>query len=279
MPTLNQIATRLETGEASRALVDQCLERIKDAAGEGPRTFLKVYGEDARMAADAYDALRRHGAAPSLFAGIPVSVKDLFDVAGDVTTAGSIALRHAPPATRDATAIARLRAAGFIPVGSTNMTEFAFSGLGINPHYGTPLSPHDRMSARLPGGSPPVAAVSICDGMALGALGTDTGGSCRIPAAFCGIVGFKPTASRVPLTGAYPLSASLDSIGPLAKSVTCCAELDAILAAQCPPQMPGADLTANDLRLAVLTNYVTDDLDQAVAASFERALRALKGAG
>src|SRR5712671_2899758 len=160
MPTLKQIAMRLETAEASRALVDQCLERIKDAAGEGPRTFLKVYGEDARMAADAYDALRRHGAAPSLFAGIPVSVKDLFDVAGDVTTAGSIALRHAPPATRDATAIARLRAAGFIPIGRTNMTEFAFSGLGINPHYGTPLNPHDRAAARIPGGSSSGAAVS-----------------------------------------------------------------------------------------------------------------------
>ena len=117
MPTLNQIATRLETGEASRALVDQCLERIKDAAGEGARTFLKVYGEDARMAADAYDTLRRRGATPSLFAGIPISIKDLFDVAGDVTTAGSVALRHAPPATRDATAIARLRAAGFVPIG------------------------------------------------------------------------------------------------------------------------------------------------------------------
>src|SRR3979411_3491134 len=116
MPTLNQIATRLETGEASRALVDQCLERIKDAAGEGPRTFLKVYGEDARMAADAYDALRRHGAAPSLFAGIPISVKDLFDVAGDVTTAGSIALRHAPPATRDATPNAAPRGARVPPV-------------------------------------------------------------------------------------------------------------------------------------------------------------------
>src|SRR3981189_704581 len=112
MPTLNQLATRLETGEASRALVDQCLERIKDAAGEGPRTFLKVYGENARMAADAYDALRRHRAAPSLFAGIPISVKDLFDVAGDVTTAGSLALRHTPPATRAATASARPRAAG-----------------------------------------------------------------------------------------------------------------------------------------------------------------------
>src|SRR5882757_8071608 len=264
MPTLKQIAMRLETGEASRALVDQCLERIKDAAGEGPRTFLKVYGEDARMAADAYDALRRHGAAPSLFAGIPVSVKDLFDVAGDVTTAGSIALRHAPPATRDATAIARLRAAGFIPIGRTNMTEFAFSGLGINPHYDTPRNPYDRKTGRIPGGSSSGAAVSVSDGMAMAALGTDTGGSCRIPAAMCGIVGFKPTASRVPTAGTYPLSPSLDSIGPLANSVACCAALDAVLASH--TSTPAAELAVSDLRLGVLTSYVTDGLDQAVAA-------------
>ena len=277
MPTLNQIATRLETGEASRALVDQCLERIKDAAGEGPRTFLKVYGEDARMAADAYDALRRHGAAPSLFAGIPVSVKDLFDVAGDVTTAGSIALRHAPPATRDATAIARLRAAGFIPIGRTNMTEFAFSGLGINPHYDTPRNPYDRKTGRIPGGSSSGAAVSVTDGMAMAALGTDTGGSCRIPAALCGIVGFKPTATRVPTAGTMPLSQTLDSIGPLAPTVACCAVLDAVLAGQAPGELEAFPL--DGLRLAVPQTLVLDGLDRDVGRAFAAALSALSGAG
>ena len=277
MPTLKQIAMRLETGEASRALVDQCLERIKDAAGEGPRTFLKVYGEDARMAADAYDALRRHGAAPSLFAGIPVSVKDLFDVAGDVTTAGSIALRHAPPATRDATAIARLRAAGFIPIGRTNMTEFAFSGLGINPHYDTPRNPYDRKTGRIPGGSSSGAAVSITDGMAMAALGTDTGGSCRIPAALCGIVGFKPTATRVPTAGTMPLSQTLDSIGPLAPTVACCAVLDAVLAGQAPDELEAFPL--DGLRLAVPQTLVLDGLDRDVGRAFAAALSALSGAG
>src|SRR5712672_2988553 len=270
MPTLKQIAMRLETAETSRALVDQCLERIKDAAGEGPRTFLKVYGEDARMAADAYDALRRHGAAPSLFAGIPISVKDLFDVAGDVTTAGSIALRHAPPATRDATAITRLRAAGFIPIGRTNMTEFAFSGLGINPHYDTPRNPYDRKAGRIPGGSSSGAAVSVTDGMALGALGTDTGGSCRIPAALCGIVGFKPTAHRVPTQGAFPLSTSLDSIGPLAATVECCAVLDAVLAGA--PRVDLSPLPLDGLRIAVPQTMVLDNLEPAVARAFEAAL-------
>jgi aspartyl-tRNA(Asn)/glutamyl-tRNA(Gln) amidotransferase subunit A len=242
-----------------------------------------VYGEQALATAQFYDRLRQQGARLGRHAGIPVSVKDLFDVAGDTTLAGSTVLKGAAAADQDATAVARLKAAGFIVIGRTNMTEFAFSGLGINPHYGTPLNPWDRVTGRIPGGSSSGAAVSITDAMAFGALGTDTGGSCRIPAAMCGIVGFKPTASRVPLTGTYPLSVSLDSIGPLANSVACCTALDAILAARTPAgspaETPTADITAGDLRLAVLTNYVTDGLDKAVAAGFERALRALQGAG
>jgi aspartyl-tRNA(Asn)/glutamyl-tRNA(Gln) amidotransferase subunit A len=282
--TLAQLADDLAALRvSSRDLVTDCLARIASVTGEGSRTFLKIYGEQALATADFYDRMRQQGARLSRYAGIPVSVKDLFDVAGDTTLAGSIVLKGAAAAAQDATAVARLRAAGLIVIGRTNMTEFAFSGLGINPHYGTPLNPWDRTTGRIPGGSSSGAAVSITDAMAFGALGTDTGGSCRIPAAMCGIVGFKPTASRVPLTGAYPLSASLDSIGPLANSVNCCAVLDAIIAGQSPfensSQAPRTDLTASDLRLAVLTNYVTDDLDEAVTASFERALRALKEAG
>jgi aspartyl-tRNA(Asn)/glutamyl-tRNA(Gln) amidotransferase subunit A len=282
--TLAQSAIDLATLRiSSRELVTDCLARISSVTGEGSRTFLKVYAEQALATADLYDRMRQQGARPGRYAGIPVSVKDLFDVAGDTTLAGSTVLKGTAAADQDATAVARLKAAGFIVIGRTNMTEFAFSGLGINPHYGTPLNPWDRATGRIPGGSSSGAAVSITDAMAFGALGTDTGGSCRIPAAMCGIVGFKPTARRIPLTGTYPLSASLDSIGPLANSVSCCAALDAILAAQSsvgsPSQAAGADLTANDLRLAVLTNFVTDDLDKGVAGSFERALRALKDAG
>jgi aspartyl-tRNA(Asn)/glutamyl-tRNA(Gln) amidotransferase subunit A len=213
MRSLAQVTADLARGSKSRGLVEECLAQIADQSGEGRRVFLKVYPEDALAAADFYDRVRPRGAAPSLLAGIPVSIKDLFDVAGDVTTAGSIALKNAKAATRDAPAVARLRAAGFIPIGRTNMTEFAFSGLGINPHYGTPLNAYDRGAGRIPGGSSSGAVVSITDGMAFGALGTDTGGSCRIPAALCGIVGFKPTAHRVPTAGAFPLSTSLDSIG------------------------------------------------------------------
>jgi aspartyl-tRNA(Asn)/glutamyl-tRNA(Gln) amidotransferase subunit A len=277
MQTLAQLEAELADGGSSRGLVEQCLARIADRAGEGGRVFLKVHGDDALAAADFYDRLRAHGATPSPFAGIPISLKDLFDVAGDVTTAGSRVLRDARAATRDAPCVARLRAAGFIPIGRTNMTEFAFSGLGINPHYGTPLNPYDRGAGRIPGGSSSGAAVSVTDAMAYGALGTDTGGSCRIPAALCGIVGFKPTARRVPTAGAFPLSTSLDSVGPLAATVACCAVLDAVLASE-----PMAELAAfplSGLRLAVPQTTVLDGMEPAVARAFEAALAALRKAG
>jgi aspartyl-tRNA(Asn)/glutamyl-tRNA(Gln) amidotransferase subunit A len=277
MRTLNQIAARLEAGEPGTALIDQCLGRIKDATGEGGRTFLRVYGEAARTTAEAYDALRRRGATPSAFAGIPISIKDLFDVAGDITTAGSVALRQAPAAARDATAVARLRSAGFIPIGRTNMTEFAFSGLGINPHYDTPRNPYDRKAGRIPGGSSSGAAVSVSDGMAMAGLGTDTGGSCRIPAALCGIVGFKPTASRIPTDGTMPLSQTLDSVGTLAPTVACCALLDAVLAGETPSALAAWPL--DGLRLAVPQTLVLDGLDADVGRAFAAALTALSGAG
>jgi aspartyl-tRNA(Asn)/glutamyl-tRNA(Gln) amidotransferase subunit A len=277
MQTLAQLAADLGSGGSSRALVEQCLARISDRAGEGERVFLKVHDADALAAADFYDRLRARGAAPSAFAGIPVSIKDLFDLMGDVTTAGSRALKDAEPAACDAPCVARLRAAGFIPIGRTNMTEFAFSGLGINPHYGTPLNPYDRRAGRIPGGSSSGAAVSVTDAMAFGALGTDTGGSCRIPAALCGIVGFKPTARRVPTAGAFPLSTSLDSVGPLAATAACCAALDAVLAGEPPGGLPPFPIAG--LRMAVPQTMVLDGLEPAVARAFEAALDVLRKAG
>jgi aspartyl-tRNA(Asn)/glutamyl-tRNA(Gln) amidotransferase subunit A len=278
MSSIAKTAGALAAGAKSRALVEECLARIEDPAGEGKRVFLKVHAEAARAAADFYDHLRGRGAAPSPFAGIPVSIKDLFDIAGDVTTAGSTALRDAAPAREDAPSVARLRAAGFIPIGRSNMTEFAFSGLGINPHYHTPSSPYGRKAApRIPGGSSSGAAVSVTEGMALGGLGTDTGGSCRIPAALCGIVGYKPTAYRVPTKGAFPLSTSLDSIGPLAATVECCAILDAVLAGEPVTQL--AEFPLAGLRMAVPQTMVLDNLEPAVARAFDAALAALRKAG
>jgi aspartyl-tRNA(Asn)/glutamyl-tRNA(Gln) amidotransferase subunit A len=211
----------------------------------------------------------------SALEGVPVSVKDLFDVAGQVTTAGSIALKDAPPAQADAPVVARLRAAGAVILGRTNMTEFAFSGLGLNPHYGTPGNPFDR--ARIPGGSSSGAAVSLADGMAAMGLGTDTGGSVRIPSAFCGLVGLKPTQARVPLAGCVPLSTSLDSIGPLARTVACCAATDAILAGE--PAEPLPDMPVEGLRLLAPTNVLREEMDATVAGALDRALRRLADAG
>src|SRR5262245_53049844 len=277
MQSIAQAAAELAAGAKSRALVEACLARIDDAAGEGKRAFLKVHAEAALAAADYYDRLRARGASPSPFAGIPISIKDLFDIAGDVTTAGSTALRDAAAAARDAPSVARLRAMGFIPIGRTNMTEFAFSGLGINQHYGTPSNPYDRKAARIPGGSSSGAAVSVTDGMAFCGLGTDTGGSCRIPAALCGIVGFKPTARRVPTQGAFPLSTSLDSIGPLAATVACCAVVDAALAGE--PSFELAPFPLESVRIAVPQTMVLDGLTPEVARAFEAALAGLHKAG
>ena len=261
----------------SRDLVERCLARATDPAGEGARVFIQLDAAKARAAADAMDALRKASAAPSPVAGIPIAIKDLADIQGHVTRAGSTALADTPPAGADAPVVARLRAAGLILLGRLNMTEFAYSGMGINPHYGTPLSPWDRASKRVPGGSSSGSGVAVADGMAYGALGTDTGGSCRIPAAFNGVVGYKPTARRVPTSGVVPLSTTLDSIGPLARTVACCATLDAIMAGE--PPRPLAPRALAGARLFVPENIALDGLEAPVAADFDAALAALSAAG
>ena len=278
VPTLAELAADLETGRTSaRKIVDSCLERIADASGEGQRTFIHVDAEAAIEAAEAMDRLREIKAAPSPFAGIPVSIKDLFDIRGQVTRAGSRALEDSAPAEADALVVARLRRAGFVVIGRTNMTEFAYSGIGINPHYGTPKSVWRRDVGHVPGGSSSGAAVSVADRMAHGALGTDTGGSCRIPAAYNGIVGFKPTQRRVPLAGGVPLSSTLDSFGPLARTVGCCAVLDAVLAGE--PIVPLQPRPIRGMRLAVPTTVALDELEDDVARTFERALETLSRQG
>lgn len=278
--TLTEAATDLAAGRTtSRALVEQALARIAEPGGEGARAFVEVQAEAARAAAEAMDALRRANRAPSPWAGVPISVKDLYDQAGSVTRAGSVLHEHDAPAERTAPSVQRLERAGFVVIGRTNMVEFAFSGLGVNPHHGTPASPWDRANHRLPGGSSSGAAVAVADGMGLVGLGSDTGGSCRVPAALCGIVGLKPTARRVPLEGTYPLSHSLDSLGPLANSVACCAITDAIMAGEERPAAPVAPPLAG-LRFGVpRCTYLTDGLDATVAARFAAALDALSQAG
>ncbi|MDB5650312.1 MAG: Amidase [Hyphomicrobiales bacterium] len=277
-PTLENIADALASGSTTSVkLVEDCLTRIDDATGEGATTFLVVARESALEAARGIDALRKAGAAPSRFAGIPVSIKDLFDIEGDVTRAGSRVLDEVAPALHDAIAVTRLKHAGFVVMGRTNMTEFAFSGVGINPHYGTPRNIWQRERGRVPGGSSSGAAIALTDGMAHVSLGTDTGGSCRIPAAFNGLVGYKPTARRVPLAGAFSLSTTLDSIGPIGRTVACCAAVDAVLAGLEPATL--VPRSPRGLRIAVPLAYVLEDLDIDVARNFKAALARLSEAG
>ncbi|WP_373502736.1 amidase [Aestuariivirga sp.] len=278
MATLDQLATQLAEGTVtSRSLVEQSLSAIADPSGEGARALISVDAEGARAAADLADHRRKAGRSVSPLEGIPFSSKDIFDLAGEVTTAGSVVLKGAAPATADAVAIARLKSVGMIVIGRTNMTEFAYSGVGLNPHYGTPRSPYDRATGRIPGGSSSGAGVSVSDGMVSLAIGTDTGGSCRIPASYCGVVGYKSSHGRVPLTGTYPLSSSFDSIGPLATSVACCATADALMAGDWDGKVPERPLRG--LRLAVLKDFVLDGLEAPVASAFDAALMALSSGG
>jgi len=275
---MNELQQALAEGRTtSLALTEEALSRATDPAGEGARVFTRLYPDAARAAAQASDLLREAGPARSPIDGLPISIKDLFDVAGEVTMAGSVARAGEPAAVEDAVVVKRLRTAGAVIVGRTNMTEFAYSGLGLNPHYDVPRNPWDRETGRIPGGSSSGAAVSVTDGMAVAGIGSDTGGSVRIPAALCGVVGFKPTAVRVPLTGVLPLSFSLDSIGTIAPSVACCAVLDAIMAGDEEPLPRPADL--GKLRLAVPTTLVLEGMDKDVARAFQSALARLSAAG
>jgi aspartyl-tRNA(Asn)/glutamyl-tRNA(Gln) amidotransferase subunit A len=263
--------------DAAIARTEHCLGEIAAPEGEGARTFTQVYAQDALRDAAAADGRHRQHSPLSRLDGRVVAVKDMFDIAGHTTWAGSVALRDSPAAAADAPVIARLRQAGAVIVGKTNMTEFAYSGLGLNPHFGTPANPFERASTpRIPGGSSSGAAVAITDGMADISLGTDTGGSVRIPAALCGITGWKPTARRLSMAGVWPLSPTFDSVGVLASDVAACIDADVILSGESLPiGMP----SISGLRLARLRAYVETDLDEHVARSYETALKCLKDAG
>ncbi len=275
--TLTQAAAGLASGELTAVqLTATALAKIADQQREGARTFTHVYGDWARQQALAADRRRAAGNPLSALDGVPVSVKDLFDVAGEATTAGSRVLADAPVASAHAAVVARLLQAGAVVIGKTNMTEFAYSGLGINPHYGTPANPWDRSARRLPGGSSSGAAVAVADGMGFGAIGSDTGGSVRIPAAFCGLTGYKPTARRINRSGLLPLSPSLDSIGVIAHDVAGCIALDTAIADL--PLRPQQKILSQ-ARFAVPQTLVLEGLDDQVTAAFHLSLQRLTQAG
>ena len=264
------------TKASARDRLDAAFARIDDPQGEGVRACLTLYREQALAAADAADARARSGISLGPLDGAIVSIKDLFDVAGEVTRAGSKVLaEEGSPAAQDAPIVQRLRAAGAVILAKTNMSEFAFSGLGLNPHFGTPGNPADR--ARVPGGSSAGAAIAVADGMCEIAIGSDTGGSTRIPAGLCGITGFKPSHQRVPTEGAFPLSTSLDSIGPMANSVIDCANADAVMAGGAP--LPLEAMPLGGLRLGVAQGLPLENLDDTVGRRFPEALDRLERAG
>jgi len=269
-----EIAARRTTAAA------QCRASLAAAGTDANRhTFIRRFDAQATAAADAIDRQFAAGAPLPPLAGLAVSIKDLFDVQGVPTTAGSIVLADAPPAAADCPAVARLRAAGAALVGHTNMTEFAFSGVGINPHHGTPANAATAgidATPRIPGGSTSGGAVSVAAGAAWAALGSDTGGSIRIPAALQGLVGFKNTARLTPAEGAVPLSTTLDTVCAVTRSVRDAVLLHEVLAARTVRLMrrPLASL-----RLAVPTTTLLDGLDSTVAAAFERALASLRAQG
>jgi len=259
-----------------RDRVEQALSRIADPAGEGKRACLTVYADAARASADAADARAKAGQTLGALDGAIVSIKDLYDVAGEVTRAGSRVLAdEGRVAATDAPAVKRLRDAGAVIVAKTNMSEFAFSGVGANPHFGTPGNPFDR--ARVPGGSTSGGAVAVADGMCEIAIGTDTGGSTRIPAALCGLVGWKPSKQRVPTDGAFPLSFTLDSIGPMAKTVAECALADAAMAGEAAPRLEAASLAG--LRFGIWQGMPFEGIDETVSAAWSAALGTLGKAG
>ena len=262
--TLDPVALAEETLAGIRAYRDQSV-------------FIVLTPERAMEEASAASARIKSGRSLGLLDGVPIAWKDLFDLAGLPNTAGSVVLKDAPRASRDAAVVAALKQAGMVAVGRTNMSEFAFSGLGINPHYGTPENPHSKDVPRIPGGSSSGAGVSVAAGLVPIAMGTDTGGSIRIPAAFNGIVGYKATRGRYPMDGVFPLAKSLDSLGPLCRTVQDAVWIDAAMCGLTAPAIRRGSVEG--LALVVPETIFFDDIEPEVMAAFEAALKRLESAG
>lgn len=279
MNGLRQISELLQSGEISAVeLVESALERAKDSE----HVFIQL-NSDITSLAEVIDRNRHEQQATPPLAGIPITLKDLFNVRNEKTLAGSIALKHnAKLESHDADVIAPLRDAGLLFLGRTNMSEFAFSGMGKNPHYGTPLSIWDRDTGRLPGGSSSGSAVSVAEGIVVATMGSDTAGSCRIPAAFNGIVGVKPSFGRLSLNGIYPLSPTSDAPGPLAVDVDSCFLLDQLISGQLKPAQALPEIkpkSIEQIKLIIPDSQVMSGLDEQVQRDFDRSVERLISAG
>ncbi len=257
--------------EVTEAVIDG-IERHPDQS-----IFTTLLKDRALTEAKASSVRLKAGRSLGMLDGIPIAWKDLFDIEGRATTAGSTILAKAPAAKTDAAVVTALKQAGMISLGCTNMSEFAFSGLGVNPHYGTPHNPHGRDVPRIPGGSSSGAGVVVAAGLAPVAMGTDTGGSVRIPAAFNGIVGYKATRGRYAMDGVFPLAKSLDSLGPLCRTVQDAVWIDAAMRGLTAPTI--AHGAINGIDIVVPTTVVFEGAEAGVVAAFEAALERLAKAG
>lgn len=270
------IALAYRSGEADPVEVMQCLFRRIDRA-KSDSIFIAVTAERARAEAEAARARYRRGEPLSPLDGVPIGWKDIFDVAGSPTTAGSKLLGGGPIKTTDAPCVARLAAAGMVSVGKLNMTELAYSGLGLNPHFGTPLNPNDRATPRSPGGSSSGSGAAVAARLVPCAMGSDTGGSVRIPSAYNGVVGYKTSTGRIDKTGLVPLASTYDTIGPLARSVEDCVLLDMLMRGEVASPVRRTELKS--LTIVAPTNVVLDDIEPAVLENYERTLDALASKG
>jgi aspartyl-tRNA(Asn)/glutamyl-tRNA(Gln) amidotransferase subunit A len=279
MPGLRELSAALRAGQTtSTQLVERALEKTRLSKS----VFTSINPGLVRLAY-SIDRARKKSDSLSPLAGIPIALKDLFNIRNEKTMAGSVVRKYyAEPESDDAEVVAPLRAVGLLFFGRTNMSEFAFSGIGKNPHYGTPLSIWDRETGRLPGGSSSGSAVAVAEGIVAAALGSDTAGSCRIPAAFNGVVGVKPSHGRMSLKGIFPLSPTLDAPGPIAVDVDSCFILDQLMCGRLKPDEPLPRIpTANpeSLKLLIPDARVMEDLDDEVRIAFERSIEALRTAG
>jgi aspartyl-tRNA(Asn)/glutamyl-tRNA(Gln) amidotransferase subunit A len=279
LPIISQLSADFSAmREVPSTVAAQQLARATDKHGEGARAFLQLDAPRVLEAAKNSDERFAKGS-PRALEGITIAIKDLFDVAGEITAAGSVVLRDRAPALVDAPAVARLRAAGAVLFGRNNMVEFAYSAVGINPHYGTPRNVWGRSTdggGSVPGGSSSGGGVAVADGMSTAALGSDTGGSVRLPAALNGVCGFKPTAHRVPVLGSIPLAVTHDSVGPIANSIDCCARIDAVLAGE---RYAPAAVDLSHVKLLKPQCLIWRELDPEVESATMAAIETLRSAG
>jgi len=274
--SIAQLSLLIQSGKADPVEIAEAIfDGIEQYADKA--VFTVLLRERAMREAHASSKRIREGRSLGALDGIPIAWKDLFDIEGMATTAGSVVLAESVPAGQDAAIVTTLKNAGMVAVGRTNMSEFAFSGLGINPHYGTPENPHSKDEPRIPGGSSSGAGVAVAAGLVPVAMGTDTGGSVRIPAALNGIIGYKATRGRYAMEGVYPLAGSLDSLGPLSRSVQDAVWVDAAMRGLTAPTVARQSLKG--VEIVIVRNIVFDGLGSGVAEAFDGGVERLRAAG